>query len=75
MQFSTKIDHTSETLNEVAQLAASIEEDRVLAAILNKRLTHDDIVNHTLRLRYNRRDTALPECWQLIDELFDSPQK
>lgn len=27
------------------------------------------------QIRYNRRDTALPECWQLIDELFDSPQK
>ena len=54
MQFSTKIDHTSETLNEVAQLAASMDEDRVLAAILNKRLTHDDIVNHTLRLREKR---------------------
>ena len=54
MQFSTKIDQTSETLNEVAQLAASMEEDRVLAAILNKRLTHDDILGHTLRLREKR---------------------
>ena len=54
MQYSTKIDRTTETLNDVAMLVANIEEDRVLAAILNKRLSHDDVVEYTLRLREKR---------------------
>lgn len=51
MQYSRKYDKTSETLNEVAQLVRSIEQDRVLAGIMAKRLTHDDVVDYTLRLR------------------------
>jgi len=54
MQYSTKIDKTCETLFDVAQLVSRLEEERVLAAVLNKRLTHDDIVDYTLRLREKR---------------------
>lgn len=51
MTYNSKIDRTSETLLEVAQLVTNLEDDRVLEAILKKRLSHDDVVKYTLRLR------------------------
>lgn len=54
MQYSTKVDRTTETLKEVAQLVANLEEQRVLSAVINSRLTHDDIMEYTLRLKEKR---------------------
>lgn len=64
MQYSTKYDKTEESLTEVVKLVSKIEEDRVFAAIISKRLSHDDLVEYTMHLK-EKRQRQLREIEQL----------
>lgn len=64
MQYSTKVDKTEENLTEVVRLVSKIEEDRVFAAIISKRLSHDDLVEYTMHLK-EKRQRQLREIEQL----------
>lgn len=72
MQYTTKVDKTSETLSEIAHMISQLEEERVLAAILNKRLSHDDIVGYTWHLREKRaRQQAEIESLRRFSRTFN----